>query len=152
MTKTTVVDYETVEVEKERFQCDYCDDIVDELDIVTVGYLPGDENSKIWLNNEDAESRHLCEDCIELREAHRIREKRNYYRHWWNGTREKIAQVSLVVPAFLLGMAVMGFAYYSHLNTDDPVWALDILIGLLVSFIFAFAGGLVCMLLLVLLD
>jgi hypothetical protein len=141
MTKTVEKDYETVEKEVTKYKCDAegCENIVEEDEINTAFFVKGDEHKARPYPEDIFERRHVCEACSGLRTALQIREdkksKTEYFREWWSDTK---IWLLLVLPSFLIGMTTMFFAYDSHLSTEDPIWALD----LLMSFIFQAGLGL----------
>lgn len=118
MTKRTVTDFETVRVEEEQWECDHCEALVDEDDIHTAVYVSGDQllHDKAVVHSHDAthvESKHLCESCLQLREANQIRETKQYYRSWWRGTRKHLAWLAITIVPFMLGLSTDLLAVHS---------------------------------------
>lgn len=77
MTKTTVTNYETTEVEIDGYECEQCGGFVtDEDEIVTDVQAPGDwhptDARKDITEVAQYKLRHLCNDCSGLRHAVRI--------------------------------------------------------------------------------
>jgi hypothetical protein len=105
MTQITVTEYQTTETEVQKYECDHCGVVVEANEINTVGYVQGDPRETARFSDRSVERKHLCEGCIGLRKALEIRERKDYYRTWWNETRRKIAWLAFIVPAFMLGVA-----------------------------------------------
>jgi hypothetical protein len=81
--------------------------------------------------------KHLCEDCVGLREAIAVRETKDYYRAFWEGTKGKIGWFLLLIPTFIFGVAQgMVFA-----NAEAPTLVQRIG-GSFVVFLLMFAFGL----------
>ena len=142
MTKRTVTDFETVRVEEEQWECDHCEALVDEDDIHTAVYVSGDQllHDESVVHSDDAthvESKHLCEDCLQLREANKIRETKQYYRSWWRGTRKHLAWLTITIVPFLLGLSADMVAPVTRF---DGIFARHIG-GVMTAVMFAVAGG-----------
>jgi len=142
MTKRTVTDFETVRVEEEQWECEHCERLVDEDEIHTAVYVSGDQllHDESVVHYDDAthvESKHLCESCLQLREANKIRETKQYYRSWWRGTRKHLAWLAITIGPFLLGLSADIIASLTFL---DGVFAQHVG-GLVTAVLFAVAGG-----------
>jgi len=169
MTKRTVTDFETVRVEEEQWECDHCEALVDEDEIHTAVYLSGDqipddasvvEHDRSYFNSDlvehdgsvvgyddvtHRESKHLCEDCLQLREANQIRETKQYYRSWWRGTRKHLAWLTITIVPFLLGLSADMIA---PLTRFDGIFTQHVG-GMMTAVMFAIAGGIATVVLLI---
>jgi len=150
MTKRTVTDFETVRVEEEQWECDHCEALVDEDDIHTAVYVSGDQllHDESVVHSDDAthvESKHLCEDCLQLREANQIRETKQYYRSWWRGTRKHLAWLTITIVPFLLGLSADMIA---PLTRFDGIFTQHVG-GMMTAVMFAIAGGIATVVLLI---
>jgi hypothetical protein len=109
MTQVTVTDFETREVEKIRYKCEHCGEIVTEDEINTIGYMEGagmPDTETRTLTDE----KQLCEGCVSLRRALEIRQKRKYLREWWTTRRKMVGIALYAVPLILFG-ASLPFIY-----------------------------------------
>jgi hypothetical protein len=150
MTKRTVTDFETVRVEEEQWECNHCERLVDEDDIHTAVYvsgdqLPHDESVVHYDNATHVESKHLCESCLQLREANQIRETKQYYRSWWRGTRKHLAWLTITIVPFLLGLSADMIA---PLTRFDGIFTQHVG-GMMTAVMFAIAGGIATVVLLI---
>lgn len=62
MTKVTDVDYEVVEKEVDRYECDQCGAIVEEENINTEAIFDSPDSRSLTAAKD---SRHMCDDCVE---------------------------------------------------------------------------------------
>jgi len=87
MTEVTVTDYETVEKQETKYKCDHCGVVVPADDTVTVGLY---DSSRI--NSATRyETKHLCDDCTDVRKALQVREQRATVRDRWQWLGEKVS-------------------------------------------------------------
>lgn len=104
MTRVTEIEYETTEKEVQKYKCDNCKSVVGEDGINTAVLFPRDaERKQNWNYGEivENESKHLCEECIGLRRALRVREKEEYLKARWEGLREKgVSGINILLPIF----------------------------------------------------
>lgn len=109
MGKITVTEFETEEKEVEKYKCDECKTIIDKNNVNTVHYFDGVQpHFRAQTGGDD--TKYLCEDCVGLKHALRIREKKNYYREFWNGfRRERGVEIVTLLPVWSL---VSGFGIF----------------------------------------
>lgn len=62
MAKVTDVDYEVVEKEVDRYECDQCKDVVTEDEINTEAIFDAPDSRSLTAAKD---SRHMCDDCVE---------------------------------------------------------------------------------------
>lgn len=74
MTRTTLTDYETVEVELDVIECDQCGGHFDEDEIVTDLQIPGDVlgQDRVEADPDAVTQRHLCDECTGLPHSVRV--------------------------------------------------------------------------------
>ena len=112
MSKVTITDYETVEVEKEKFECDECEGLFDAEDIQLVVF-GDDPDSDITIQNR-TRSKHVCNLCTGFGKALRIQEKKEYMKEIGRGL-----NFSLVFFAFSLGVLSMFFSGAITIDNTD---------------------------------
>lgn len=133
MTKTEVIEYETVERTEQRYQCDHCEIIVPEDDIITIGYVEGEPRSTARFSDTTVDQMHLCDDCINLREALEVREQKDYLRQRWEGFASGINIIShwaIPVLSAAIGTGIILLAGVVSEESKDPGLILsDLVVG-----------------------
>lgn len=102
MTEVTITEYETTERTVDKIECDHCGVVVDEEEATTVWMKRTDKEHEPSIEVRD---KHYCEDCVGLREAIAVRETKDYYRAFWEGTKGKVGWILLLIPTFIFGVA-----------------------------------------------
>jgi len=117
MTEVIVTDYETMEMQKTKYQCDHCGVRCDEGESNTANIYEG---PSVAANGIDAK-RHLCEDCLNVREALQIREERATIQDRWESfaeTLNPLTSVLWVAGAFFCGVGTIWFAGGARLESQ----------------------------------
>lgn len=127
MAKITVTEYETIEKNIDKFECDECNAIVDESDINTVQIHEGDLANHKRIDH--VEKKHLCEDCSGLGRVLSVREDKEKMKTRWEGFRGHFDYV-LMAGFFLsgFGMATGILIFMGFISTHAAtgvIWASD---------------------------
>lgn len=101
MGKITIQEPRSVVEEVTKYECDECKAHVDEDEINSMHLYEGPEQDLIQKKAD--ETKHLCESCVGLQHALRVREKKEYLEARWRGFRGKVEK------AVLFGFILLGF-------------------------------------------
>lgn len=149
MGKITVTEFETEEKEVEKYKCDECKTIIDKNNVNTVHYFDGVQpHFRAQTGGDDI--KYLCEDCVGLKHALRIREKKNYYREFWNGFRgERGLQIVTLLPVWSL-VSGFGIFWLMEKNPEPEMGVIEQLILSWAGFFLFLIGALLVLFILLL--
>jgi len=147
MTEVTVTDYETTEVQKTKYQCDHCGVHCDECEANSVAISEGvaEFDSMEWVNCEEV--RHLCEDCLNVREALQIREKRTTIQDRWQSFAEALnplTNVLWVSGAFLCGVGTIWIVGGATVEGAAGIVVGEVVVSSLMAVFFVMGYTLLC--------
>ncbi|UBF23434.1 hypothetical protein HATV-3_gp84 [Haloarcula tailed virus 3] len=106
MSKITVTDYETVEKEQTKYECDHCGVVVDEDDINTVGIFEGVANPTARLSDNSVAVKHLCNGCNDVPKAMRIQAAKATVKDRWEAFAGAVS--AGMKPVIITGSSLVG--------------------------------------------
>lgn len=135
MTKKTVTQYNTVEEEVTRFECDHCQALVSEEDVNTRRLYPGDASDQLL---DEAEVDHICEECQPVQARVEVQGRLEELERRWSTFAEAVNSYGLFyswVFGLCSGVLATQLTFYGEVVSSPPETGAMMFTGAMVSIV-----------------